>query len=392
MKNCIVIFFLIFASNVLSESWDCQILPSEQKVEIDPVSGAKIVFATTNPANDNNLYFHDRCFLFENKMMIFVSDRTGRQEIWGYIAETGELVRLNHPDAVAAGSPVASRFGDRIFVVKEHSIREWKIQLITDPTISVIITERKICDFPKDSQQLSGLGENSDKTLVSLGYKIKSDSFIAVVNVLSGEITTVAKPDFPIQHIQFHWFRPDIISFARGYGSDTAPPASDEPAHARIWFVNVNTKTPVPAFFQKPGELVTHECWWVNDLITFIGGHKPEEAHVKSLNIITGEIRIIGAGAWWDGAEAAQISQYNWWHTSGSPDGKWIVADNWHGIIALFNAKTTETKILTTGHRTYGSGAHPHAGWDLTGESVEFTSNKLGNPDVCIGVIPEEWK
>ncbi|MBN1464299.1 hypothetical protein JXA02_00965, partial [candidate division KSB1 bacterium] len=104
-----------------------------------------------------------------------------------------------------------------------------------------------------------------------------------------------------------------------------------------------------------------------------------------------GDIRIIGAGAWWEEGTAAQLAQVNWWHAAGSPDGRWIAADNWHGIIALFDAKTTEKKILTTGHRTYGGGAHLHVGWDLKGDMVEFTSNKLGNADVCIGVVPKEW-
>ena len=391
MKKLIFVVLLLVVSFAFGKTWECEIHPSEREVEIDPTSGAKIIFATTNPASDNNLYFHDRCFLFNNSMMIFTSDRTGRQEVWGYLAETGELVRLNLADDVSANSSVASHSGDRIYVIKEHSIWEWKIDVKMNPT-KVKMTERKICNLPANSQQLSGLNENSDQTFVSFGYKIGDNSFVAVANIASGEITTVAKVNFPIQHIQFHWDRPDILSFVRGYGSDTAPMDPNEPAHARIWLVNVNTKTPVPAFFQVPGELATHECWWVNDQITFIGGFKPEQAHIKVLNITTGEIRIIGAGAWWEGAEAAKISQYNWWHGSGSPDGKWVATDNWHGIISIFNAKTTEQKILTTGHRVYGKGAHPHVGWDLTGDAVEFTSNKLGNPDICIGVIPEEWK
>jgi hypothetical protein len=57
-----------------------------------------------------------------------------------------------------------------------------------------------------------------------------------------------------------------------------------------------------------------------------------------------------------------------------------VVADTWQGIIALFDAKTTRKRILTRDHRIYGSGApHPHAGWDLKGEYVEFTSNKRVN-------------
>jgi hypothetical protein len=51
-----------------------------------------------------------------------------------------------------------------------------------------------------------------------------------------------------------------------------------------------------------------------------------------------------------------------------------VAADNWHGIIAIFDAKTTRMYILTIGHRTYGRGAHPHMGWNLESKSVEFTS------------------
>jgi len=98
-----------------------------------------------------------------------------------------------------------------------------------------------------------------------------------------------------------------------------------------------------------------------------------------------------GAGGWLPGVEASPLSAINWWHASGSPDGRWVAADNWHGIIALFDAQTTRMHTLTTHHRTYGGGAHPHVGWDLTGKSVEFTSNKLGSPDVCIGEIPDHW-
>jgi len=68
------------------------------------------------------------------------------------------------------------------------------------------------------------------------------------------------------------------------------------------------------------------------------------------------------------------------------------VADNWHGTVALFHARTTQPRILTTGHRAYGSkGLHAHSGWDLKGQYVEFTSNKLGNPDVCLVAIPGDW-
>lgn len=391
-KIMLLSFFLLDAFSAFGRTWQCEIFPAEQRVEIDPASNAKVIFVTTDSANDYNLYFHDRCWLLQDSLMLFYSDRTGRSELFGYIAATGELVRLNAKEDPPAGRAVASRKGDRIYVARGNSIYQWHIKLDLAPETSVGITEKKICDFPLGVDKILGLNENADGTLVSFGYVIDEQYTIAVVDVNTGAIRIVARPALPIQHIQFSWTRPDLLSFATSYGSDTAPLDPNEPPHARIWFVNVNTRTPVPAFYQKPGELVTHECWWVNDQITFIGGFHREEAHVKVLDIKTAEIRIVGAGAWWEGGEPREMARVNWWHAAGSPDGRWVAADNFHGTIALFDAKTTEKKILTTGHRTYGGGAHPHVGWDLLGKSVEFTSNKNGNPDVCIAIIPEEWR
>lgn len=383
---------LVITFNSTAQEWECNILPSERKIEIDPASGAEITFITTDKSNDTNLYFHDNCWLFNGEIMLFNSDRNGRVEIFGYILNTGELIRFNAAKDSAAKFPEASKFGNRIYVVKDNSIYIWEIDYVKDPVSAVDVKETKLCDYPEGAIQLHGLNENSDGSLLSYSYHLDDLYYINVVNIKTGGSETVAKVNCQIQHVQFSWNRPDLLSYARSYDSDTAPLDSNEPLHARIWFVNVNTNTPVPAFFQVPGELVTHECWWVNDQITFIGGHKKEEGHVKVLDLKTNEIRIIGAGSWLEDVEARELSKYNWWHAAGSPDGQWVVADNWHGIISVFDAQNSRTRILTEGHRMYGSGAHPHVGWDLHGKSVEFTSNKLGNPDVCIGAIPSGWQ
>lgn len=387
-----VILILHVASDINAQNWKCEILPSERKVEIDPQSKAEITFITTSKSNDTNLYFHDRCWLPGGDIMLFNSDRTGRNEIFGYVAETGELVRFDSQDDEAAKFPLASKFKNVIYVMRENSIYSWKITVQTEGETIVEVYEEKICDYPDDVVHLHGLNENSDGTFLSFGYSSKEHYYIAIVEIETGLSEVVTKVDYPVQHIQFSWNRPDMLSYARSYGSDTAPTDPTEEPRARIWFLNIKTKIPMPAFYQVPGELVTHECWWVNDQITFIGGHRREEGHVKVFNLINNEIRVVGTGAWMENVEAKELSKYNWWHAAGSPDGRWVVADNWHGNIALFDAKTTRMRLLTTGHRVYGSGAHPHAGWDLEGRSVEFTSNKLGNPDVCIVKIPLKWQ
>lgn len=380
------------AINSYAKDWQCEIFPSERKTEIDVTSGAEITFITTNKSNDNNLYFHDRCWLLDSKIMMFNSDRTGRTEIFAYIAQTGELIRFNRTVDAAAKFPEASKSGNKIYIVRDQSIYTWEVSLDLEDKTTVGITEKKLCDYPKESVPIHGLNENADGTLISFGYQLKESYHIAVVNTTTGVSDHIAEMDYPIQHMQFSKNRSDLISYARAYGSDTAPLDPNEKQHARIWFVNIHTKIPTPAFYQVPGELVTHECWWVNDQITFIGGHRKEEGHVKVFDLKTNEIRVIGAGAWIENVDARELAKVNWWHAAGSPDGRWVLADNWHGVIAIFDAQTTQMRILTSGHRIYGSGAHPHAGWDLSGNSVEFTSNKLGNPDVCIGKIPGQWK
>ncbi|MCC6797058.1 MAG: hypothetical protein IT366_18220 [Candidatus Hydrogenedentes bacterium] len=381
----------------LGESWNCQILPSEQRLETDPDSGARVVFATTNAASDTNFYFHERCFMWDNRLLLFNSDRFGRSEIMGYLLDTGELVRLKRPEDPAVGGRVASIKGDRLYVEKNGSFFEWALEIALKSSTSVLLTERKLADMPLGANRRSSLDENCDGSLLTYAYELNGEHYIGFCDTAAGTLLPSAKIGFKIDHLQFHKHRPDIVSFSRTYetGGDWAPSDPVDPTRARIWTMNVSTRAPIPSFFQVPGELATHECWWVNDQMTFIGGHHRdgdrEEGNVKVLDFKTGEIRIIGAGAWVDGASAAEISKVNWWHASGGPDGKWVVADNWHGIVALFNAKTTEKKILSTKHRTYGSGSHLHAGWDLQGRHVELTSNRFGNPDVCIIDVPEGW-
>jgi hypothetical protein len=394
--HIIIIFTVLFPfSASLSADWDCAILPSEQKIETDPMSGAKVVFVTTHSESDTNLYFHKRCFFLNNRMMLFYSDRFNRSEVMGYLPETGELVRLNRPEDPAAGTPVASVKDDRLFVFKGRSIYRWKVDLQTQPRTSVHVTETRVMEMPEGASQRCHMDENCDGTKLVYAYVLDGDHYLGFYDLEQDQVLPPTKMDIKPDHLQFHHQRPDLVAFSPVYASDVAPLDPKAPPQSRIWFMNLQTRVPTPAFYQKPGEIVTHECWWVNDQMTFIGGHHHdgdrEEGNVKVLDLLTWDIRIIGAGAWIEGVTGYQLSQVNWWHASGSPDGKWVAADNWHGTVALFNGKTTEKKLLTTGHRTYGGGNHLHVGWDSTGDCVEFTSNRFGNTDVCIVELPEDW-
>ncbi len=152
---------LVCTSSLCSETWDGVVLPPEQQVEVDPASGAQVIFVTTHPGSDSNFYFHERCFLKDNQMMLFNSDRFGRAEVMGYLLTTGELIRLARPGHASLGSRVASVKGDRLYAVKSGGIYEWRLEMTTTPETRVRVTERKLTDLPDGAQQRSSLDGSS---------------------------------------------------------------------------------------------------------------------------------------------------------------------------------------------------------------------------------------
>ncbi len=393
-----IIPFNIFVKADEIQSWSCQTYPSESRTIIDAHTGVPVQFVTTHSGNDTNLYFHTQSWLANESMLIFMSDREGKQEAFGYILQTGELIRLATGDNKQSSGFLAAKKEKSIFLTKEDGVYEWKIDLTFKKKAgksksAVSVSEHKIGDFPPNVKPGGALNENLDCTKLALilVHNGKKQCDIVFIDKATGEISILASVNWRATHLQCSWTQPDLVMFARTYpiGGDRVPLMSDEEyaarsPRARFWFADSSEREPWTIYFQKPGELVTHECWWIQDQISFCGGFLPEESHLKVIDYKTGVVRIAGAGSWWPDGTSSELVKRNWWHASGSPSGKWLAADNWHGDIMLFNARTTEMQPLTMGHRTYGSGAHPHVGWSPSGDKVVFTSNRLGNPDVCV--------
>jgi len=178
--------------------WECKVLPAEHIIESDATSGATIIFVTSDPASDTNLYFHDRCFLWNNRVMIFNSNRYGRQEVMAYLLDTGQLVRLNRPDDLQATHPLASRNGKQLFVIKHNSIYQWSLNISTTPETSVRISETKIIDFPTTAAQNSGLAENCDQSLLAFAYTLADKGFIAMYNFNTKQTSIAAEIDLSL--------------------------------------------------------------------------------------------------------------------------------------------------------------------------------------------------
>ncbi len=384
-----------------SKTWDCAVFPAEAKTIIDSTSGAKLVFVTSATSEDTNLYFHQRSWLPDESMLVFHRKSGDSTCYWGYLETTGELVRLHEPGLALGYEGSCSRYRNSLYVILNGEVHEWLIKIeqgsLEQPS-KVSVEDKTIGKLPEDVDSTVGLNENSDGSGVMLGFTSKGPtaSRIILMDYKTGACKELASLDDGITHVQASWVTPDLVLFCRSSRiTDRVQVNAEGQVPSRMWLADASRREPWPLYPQLEGELVTHECWWVDNQVTFCTGMNKsgnaEEAHVKVIDIQTGIARIIAAGAWWPGGTPERVSKRNWWHCAGAPSAKFVMADNWHGDIGIFSAKTARTRLLTENQRTYGQGPHPHAGWSPSSTKVVFTSNLNGNPDVVIGVLPEAW-
>jgi len=362
------------------------ISPCEKKVTIDETTGAELTYLTTHPARDTNLYFHEWSWLSNDAMILFYSDREKPGSLMGYLTATGELAHIATP-AGEISSATAAVDKPSIYGICNGGIIELAIEIAPSENpgqtpSQVWATERVLAPAPEG--MMGTLNPNSDGTLLAFGVVRKSEpkeQSIMTLNTLTQELRKVCVLPQGLEfayHVQWNHENPFLLSFAA--------------LRPRLNVVDIRDGQVRHPYLELEGELVTHEHWWGANQLVFCGGlHPPptEDAHVKTVDISTGQVRIIGAGSWWPSGTPEEISKYNFWHCSGSNDGRWVAADNWHGDITLFEGLIARPHLLTSGHRTYGKGDHPHVGWNREGTQVIFTSHKLGDPNVCVATIPK---
>lgn len=363
------------------------VLPREDTAEKDPATGADLLFLTKGGNKDTNLYFHQRSWLSDSSIMLFVSNGAQRG-LMGYVIETGEIVRLTAADGSRLGNATAAVSHNSVFSMAGERLLEIQLSLEisgtgADRRARVTARERHLATLPRMD---GSLNESCDGKFLAVGRGAEAGrrNTIELIEVASGQTRTLCEnPEGTIYHGHVQWSttNPNWLSFAG--------------APYRLWVVDIRDGKPWSPYKEMPGELVTHESWWVNDQLIFCGGpHSAplEESHVKAIDLHTGTVRIVGAGSWWPDAKPAELARRNWWHASASADGRWVAADNWHGDIVLFEGNTTRPRLLAANHRTYGGGSHPEVGWDRKGERVVFASHKLGVVTVCVATIPAAWQ
>lgn len=377
------------AASGFGEPYALTVLAPEHRQVTDPETGVELLFLTSGASHNRNLYFHERSWLSDGSVIVFTSQREPGG-LMGYVTATGELVRITAQDGSGLGGATAVKDRPGVYAMAGTRAVEIALSIVPSPDpggarSSVMARERLVGEIPG---ALLSLNESCDGRYLCMGVSepdAHGGSAVVIVDTADGTTRRIcgmpAGTTKGISHLQWSVTNPNWLSFAN--------------MPIRLWVVDIRDGKPWAPYIERPGELVTHESWWVDDQLIFCGGihTKPlEDSHVKALEPRTGRVRIIGEGAWWPGATAPELAKRNWWHCSGSPTGNWIAADNWHGDIMLFEGLTARPRSLTVGHRTYGKGDHPEVGWDRRGEQVVFASHMLGEGvHVCVASIPAAW-
>lgn len=367
-----------------------EVLPPQAKRMTDEQTGAKLLFLTSGPTENENLYFHERSWLQDNSVILFYA-RHAFNGLMGYLVETGELIRFRAAEGTPLRGATAAAHRPTVYAIAGKRVVEiaLDVELSEDPASApskVWARQRVLCEMAGMS---GSLNESCDGRYLSVGGPDPENGGSTAIFTISTKTGVFERlcgmppgTTLDVTHIQWSKTNPYWLSFAN--------------APIRIWVVDIRDRTPWAPYVERPNELVTHEVWWVDDQILFCGGVNPkpqEDAHVKVLDPRTGQVRIIGAGAWWPESTPIELAERNWWHPAGSADGHWVAADNWHGDIMLFEGLTSRPRLLTQGHRTYGGGEHPEVGWDRRSEQVIFASHRLGEGvHACVATIPAPWQ
>ena len=198
---------------------------------------------------------------------------------------------------------------------------------------------------------------------------------VVTIDLREQQWRVLTKPEFRVGHVQANPEIPGLVMFCHETGGDSPQ---------RIWMVNDdgerNGKAPIRPFCRETyDEWITHEVWWQGDRVLFTIWPYDESHLQQPHGIVSADLET---------EKRTVHYQYPAWHTHGSPDGKWIVGDDFDRNLWLIKRETGERKLLTQGHWNGKIETHPHASFTPDSQAVVFNSSRDGTEDIFLAEIP----
>ncbi|MEQ9823194.1 MAG: hypothetical protein ABQ298_02295 [Puniceicoccaceae bacterium] len=437
-QHSFIVTLTLLCFALLSSALQAQLgqrFPSERKVVKDPVTGFDLYFLTSTPAGDSKIYPTHPQWTADGQWVIFRSNRV-KGELIAVHEQTGDLVQVTEGGYM--GQVCIAQKSMKLYIVRDPSIPPgsppvWRggpeggDRQIVEIDLESLFRDseagklreksayERVCGIIPKHMGSGGdmdLDANEDIAYFRIGKEeaakhLPADatiyenfgprnmgagpSGIAKMDLTTGEIDIVTAVGFQMGHLQTNPWVPGEIVFCWETGGK---------APQRTWTVKADGSGLRPLYPEADYEWVTHEAVITPDEVAFaIMGHrepgfKDEWGECGSrekptglgiVNLRTGEMRIAG--------QTHEGSGY--WHVHGSPDGNWAVGDDFSRSLYLIDRHTSETLLLTTGHKVSAQD-HVHPTFSRDGTRIQFQSAMLSEDDrsmnICVVHVPEDWQ
>ena len=420
--------------------------PSERKVIKDPVTGAELIFLTSQQGmDDQKIYQTHNQWTADGQWLIFRSTRV-QGEAMAVHEATGEMVQVSEGGYMGMlnigrknmvlhfmraiddeGKPVTNRrgAGDRRVQIIEVDLA----RLFADSQAGKLQDAsryQKICGTVPASIGAGGdlaIDANEDVAYFRVGKeealrhlpegaKIEENfgprnmgagpAGIASMNLKTGEVKHVVSTPFQIGHLQTNPWIPGELVFCWETGGK---------APTRMWTVKADGTGLRPIYDELETDWVTHEAVITPDEVAFaIMGHRPvgsqglqsdptnpgqeagwgpsgTRAHFGGLAIVnlrSGVVYLAGQTKSGSGL----------WHVHGSHDGRFAVGDDFKRDIWLIDRRNNEMTLLSAGHKPTAAD-HPHPTFSPCGTKIQIQSAMLSDDNKSMNIlvikVPQEW-
>lgn len=456
IKYCLLLVALL-TGGLFFNGVEAQIgkrFPSERKVVKDPVTGTMLTFLTSTLAGDTKIYQTHNQWTSDGQWLIFRSNRV-RGEALAVHEKTGEIVQVT--EGGYTGMLNIARKSMKLYFMRNPNRdttqrrpgdttrrRESGPLQIVEVDLAKVFADSKagkmkaatdyqrVCGTTPPELDAGGdmaldgaedwayfrVGREAAARHLPAGTKAEENfgprnmgagpSGIAAMNVSTGDIKYVVSVPFQIGHIQTNPWVPGEIVFCWETGGKSPQ---------RTWTVMADGTGLRPLYPEADYEWVTHEAVISKDEVAIaIMGHRkipgtnketapgtpvsganpgqetawgPSGTREKPtglgiVNLRTREMVIAGQTPRGSGL----------WHVSGSPDGRWAVADDFKRDIYLIDRNTSEMILLSSGHKETAAD-HPHPTMSPDGTKIQIQSAMLSadnrSMNICIIPVPEAW-
>lgn len=332
----------------------------------DEVTGASVRKLTKGEGADVIVYQTHPMWTSEMRHLVFRSNRAGYNAPHVVDMQTGEIGVMTE---TPVGTFVVARKSNQFYFLDGREIKAAAVAMSPKRSRAIAVLPEKI------DRLLGGLSLDADEKSLYTSAMFEADKTwgLLKLDLESGNWTTFAHVEFKTGHVQANPFRSGEVMFCHETGGD---------APQRTWLVTVDENKPRPAYKETYDEWVTHEVWWGPERMLFTiwpydDEHKHKTHGILSTNLKTGKTTL--------------HNQYPAWHTHGSPDGKWIMGDDFDRNIWLLDAKSRERRLLTQGHLGEGMKTHPHASFTPDSKGIVFNSSRDGHDNLFCVMLPDDW-